>query len=705
MQPVTPRRTLLAGSLILTVCGAGAQGETPVDGPTLLKEVTVTGAREAQPVAETPATVNSVSGDTLRDARPAHPSQIMNQMPGVWVNITGGEGHQTAIRHPLTTNPVYLYLEDGIPTRSTGFFNHNALYEINVPQADAIEVTKGPGSALQGSDAIGGVINVLTRSAPLTPEFSASLEAGGHGWWRTLLTGGDTAGSDGARADLNLTHTDGWRDATAYDRQSAGLRWDRVSGSGALVRTVINYSNIEQETAGSSAISYQDYQTNPSINYTPISFREVQAVRVSTAYEKEDGASLVSLTPYARYDNMDLLPNWSLSYDPTVYNTRNSSLGLLAKYRRDFSPLRMRVIAGVDLERSPGSRYEQRIDALKTGAIYTSYTLGQTLYDYAVTYQGIAPYLQGEISPVEALRITAGVRYDTIRYDYTTRLAALDTGNWKRPADARIDYRHTSPKLGATYAINPRHNVFVSVSHGFRAPSESQLFRQGSALNTMGLQPVRANNYEIGLRAQPTQRIDYQLSLYYLSKKDDILSYRDPGTGLTQAVNAGETLHRGVEAGVGARLGSRWRLDTSLSYAKHTYQEWIVSGSADYSGNEMETAPRTLANTRLGYTPALLKGGTLALEWIVLGPYWMDAANTHEYDGHRLLNLRANLPLNAAWEVFGRITNVADRRYAESSSYTTSRGEEFAPGMPRTLTLGVQYHWKAGRAAATEPAA
>jgi outer membrane receptor protein involved in Fe transport len=81
----------------------------------------------------------------------------MGGVAGVWVSVTGGEGHQTAIRQPLNTNPVYLFLEDGVPTRSTGFFNHNALYEVNLPGAEGIEVTKGPGSALYGSDAIGGV--------------------------------------------------------------------------------------------------------------------------------------------------------------------------------------------------------------------------------------------------------------------------------------------------------------------------------------------------------------------------------------------------------------------------------------------------------------------------------------------------------------------------------------------------------------------
>ena len=83
-----------------------------------------------------------------------------------------------AIRQPITTKPMYLYLEDGVPTRSTGFFNHNALYEVNLPQSGGLEVLKGPGTAMYGSDAIGGVVNVLTRAAPVTPLFDATMEGG-----------------------------------------------------------------------------------------------------------------------------------------------------------------------------------------------------------------------------------------------------------------------------------------------------------------------------------------------------------------------------------------------------------------------------------------------------------------------------------------------------------------------------------------------
>src|SRR5215213_5757159 len=121
----------------------------------------------------------------------------MKRIPGVYVSQLSGEGHSMAIRQPITTKPMYLYLEDGVPTRATGFFNHNALYEVNVPQSGGVEVLKGPGPALYGSDAIGGIVNVLSRPAPPTPSAEASLEGGAYGYGRLLATGGFMRGGDG----------------------------------------------------------------------------------------------------------------------------------------------------------------------------------------------------------------------------------------------------------------------------------------------------------------------------------------------------------------------------------------------------------------------------------------------------------------------------------------------------------------------------
>ena len=153
-----------------------------------LGDVVVTASRENERRVEIPMAIGVIGGEEIRQVRPAHPSEIMNRIAGVWVNVTGGEGHMTAIRQPITTDPVYLFLEDGIPSRSTGFYNHNALYEINLPQADRIEVSKGPANALYGSDAIGGVVNVSTRAASKVPEASLTAEGSRFGFGRTLAT-------------------------------------------------------------------------------------------------------------------------------------------------------------------------------------------------------------------------------------------------------------------------------------------------------------------------------------------------------------------------------------------------------------------------------------------------------------------------------------------------------------------------------------
>jgi len=672
----------------------GMAGEARVslvldDQAVMIEAMVVSASRESQRLVETPASIGIVRGAEIRSRGVAHPSEIMKMIPGVWVNVTGGEGHQTAIRQPLTTSPVYLYLEDGVPTRSTGFFNHNALYEINIPQSDRIEVTKGPVTALYGSDAIGGIVDVGTRAPSAGGEVEASVEGGSFGWQRLLVTGSNTIGDNGVRADLNVTRTDGWRDATGYKRQSATLRWDRPMGALSSLRTVATFSNIDQNTAGSSAVSAEDYLNNPTVNYTPISYRAVRAFRLSTEYARLSENRLFTVTPFVRWNEMELLANWSLTYDPTVYTTGHNSVGLLAKARQDFAPLRGRLIAGLDLDYSPGFRDETRLTPTRVSGIFTSYTAGDRVYDYDVTYRALSPYLQAEASPLPRMRMVAGLRYDVMGFDYTTKLDPISTGRHRRPENTSVDYQHLSPKLGATYEIGEPLNLFVNYGHGFRAPSEGQLFRQGQSLNTVGLEPVKVDSYEAGARGLIANRVSYTLTGYHMTKHDDILSFTNPD-GSTENLNAGETLHRGVEVGLGADLFAGLRLDVAYSRAKHTYEEWSPRAGTDLGGNEVETAPRTLANAALSYAPSFYADSRFAVEVTRVGSYWMDPQNTHRYEGHNLVNLRAALPVTGSVSVFGRLVNAADERFAESASYTAARGEEFAPGMSRTLYLGIQ---------------
>ena len=664
-----------------------------------LEEVVVTGTREEEPLKEKPQTVGVIKQKEIKDTKPSHPSEIMNRIPGIWVNVTAGEGHITSIRQPLTTNPVYLFLEDGIPIRSTGFFNHNALYEINIPGAERIEVTKGPSTALYGSDAIGGTINVLTRPSPLKPEIEINPEIGSYGWYRLLASGGNTWGNNGFRLDLNNTHSDGWRERSGYDRQSATLRWDRTVGTTASAKTIITFSNIDQKTGGSNGLLKSDYESKPWYNYQTFDFRKVKALRISTEIEKEiEKDILLSFIPYFRWNEMDLLPGWGIFKSGSAYygyhsETKFYSLGLLSKYRQDFKPMKTRLIAGMDVDYSPGEYFERRIQAYKTGDKYTSYTYVTSTtnnYDYDAAFTGISPYVQAEFSPVQKLRLTAGARYDNLSYDYETHLAP----NSNRPADTKKTFTHLSPKAGLTYEFTKDISGFLSYNHAFRVPSAGDLFRgnSGTASTAVNLKPIKVNSYETGLKGKIADIFTFDASLYYMTKKDDIVSYR-PSTGVTERRNAGETEHKGVETGLGIKPLKEIELNTSYSYATHKYKTYSVSPAIDYSGKEMPQAPRQIINTRLVYKPALLKGGIAELEWVRLGKYWLDDANTEKYNGHDIFNMRASYYITKQWEVYAKAINITDKLYAERASKSGADSALYAPGQPRTFFAGITYNW------------
>jgi len=264
-------------------------------------EVTVTATREETLVSETPDAISVISQKNINFVKPSHPQEIMSQIPGVSVNITNGEGSAINIRQGFTTSPVYLFLEDGIPTRATGNFNHNALYEVNIPGSGGLEVTRGIGSALYGSDAIGGTINVLTKKPSDTQKKDLSIELGGYGYKR-MLGGFDTGlieQNNAFRGDINLTSTDGWRNKTGYERQSMNLRWDNSKQNNSYTKTIFGYTRIDQETGANSALPYEYYANNPKTNLRSIAYRKVDALRIfsSSTFILGDGEEL-SFTPY-----------------------------------------------------------------------------------------------------------------------------------------------------------------------------------------------------------------------------------------------------------------------------------------------------------------------------------------------------------------------------------------------------------------------
>ncbi|MGH8397258.1 MAG: TonB-dependent receptor plug domain-containing protein, partial [Gammaproteobacteria bacterium] len=275
-------RVEVALLIVLSVCVAfAAQAD---DNTVQLGRVTVTDTGAPVPVRILPDNTVRVDNDTLTLIGATQPAQLFSAVPGAWVTQGSGQESLMALRSPLLTGAgacgAFLLMEDGVPIQPAGFCDVNAMFEINTEQADALEVIRGPGSVLYGSNALNGIVNVLTRAPQYVPQNSASLEHGSNDYTRLETSLGNWNGSDGYRMSANAAHDGGFRAGSGYDQQKLTLRLDH-DDSTLSRETLLEATNLNQDTAG--YIYGLDAYEDPALRYsnpTPGAYRDAQSYRL-----------------------------------------------------------------------------------------------------------------------------------------------------------------------------------------------------------------------------------------------------------------------------------------------------------------------------------------------------------------------------------------------------------------------------------------
>ncbi len=715
---ISPLAALVLSASLSPGVSAQALVDVPDAAAPILETIVVTASGSANTLADTAASIGVISDADIEAVNPTHAAELMNRIPGVNIVQLGssGSGVMAAIRQPMSTSPVYLYLENGVPTRAAGFFNHNALYEVNLSGASGVEIIKGPGSALYGSDAIGAVVNTLSGRPPKEDQLSLNVEGGEDGYQRVQLKGAKLTANHGFTGSLAIVDNDGWREQTSSERSSFTGSWNTNIGDNWRVNTVFTGTILDFESGG-SGLSYEDYKQAPEQFGNLVGYRDVRTFRISSAFERDFANSTLSITPFLRSNDLDYVATWTLntgrvspppswcpscpssldSQDAHINESGHDSIGALLKwdYRLDDGSF---VVTGLDVDYSEGYQKQTYIERTDTdsGAYWMAYTPAGLLYDYDVDVLSLSPFVHYENQLTSALRLNAGLRYDYSRYDYQDNMgSAVVDPLHLRPEDQSVEFNHLSPKLGFTYQFSDDINGYASYRHAFRVPSSGQLFRSGSTADSTDLDPVKVDSFDIGLRGNLTDRIAFDSSIYYMLKEDDILSVLDGATGVRRNTNAGETEHYGIELGLDFMLSETIDLYIAYTQSEHKYKDW-KDLSGDYSDNDMPNAPESFANVRLRYGPSWLNGGRFELEWIHQGEHWIDESNSDDgnstdrdiYDGHDLLNLRANYVLSPKLEVSLRVLNLSDELYAES---TGKWGPTYTPGRPRQAFVGAKY--------------
>jgi len=670
-----------------------------------LETLVVTATREERIKRDLPESVTVFDQTDLEEVSPSHPSEILNRASGVYVNNLGGEGHMTAIRQPITTRGVYLFLEDGVPVRPTGFFNHNALYEVNIPQSGNLEVVKGPGSALYGSDAIGGMINSISAAPPKETTYRINAELGSYGWKRTLLSAGGSSGRHSANVSLNYTDNEGFRDEADYDRSSLSARWD-VDMDNVRIKTLLSYTQVDQ--SGTSSLEEDDYENDTEKNrfHGDTGFRDVEALRLSTDFAIDvSDAGLLSVIPFYRNNTTKMAPSWMVIYDPNERESQFQSFGVLSKYRHDFSN-NIQFIAGLDVDYTPSTYQEEAVNHTLDGDIYVGYEgLGNKNYDFEAEQTSLSPYLQLELELVEKLIATVGVRYDYFKIQYEDQLDESVPNSvfipqlgypvtHLRPEDQDVSFDQVSPKFGLVYQFNEKYDTYFNYRHAFTIPSVGTLFRSGSTLNTDELEPIKAESLEIGFRGFVNAWFAYEIAVYHMTIEDDLVSVVNGSE--RNIYNAGETEHNGVELSFTGDITQELAYALAFTKTEQTYEKFSYTccfprQNVDVSGNDVGKAPETIGNLTLAYEPMALEGLRMEVEWEHLGEYFTDETNTSTYDGHDLYNFRVSYRANDNFEVYGRVQNLTDELY---STYTSNQVGDpdisYRPGLPRSFYAGVR---------------
>ncbi len=670
-----------------------------------LETMVVTGSRVESRLFDTPLAISKIARDEIDSRHAAFTGEVLNKVAGVYMSDLGNEQHSMSIRQPITTNAVYLYLEDGIPIRPLGLFNHNSLYEVNLESSGSIEVIKGPASSLYGANSVGGTVNFLTRAPSRATTAELGLQGSDQGYWRTSADLSGTEGDLGGRLSAYVSRRDGgWQDHNDADKESISGRGDWQLNDSTVVKGLLNYSHLYTDMPGS--LFTQDYKERPGFSYNRFTYREVEAARASIAVDGdwlERGNSLI--TVYARDNSTEQLPSYLIfnTGNPAVSTGRFNdndfkSLGIDARQTLSFDLADSRFIAGVTVDRTDNEYIEDTLSVTRDPATgqYLDYAFVAHRRDYQVDLANEAIYTQLEFTPVVDVRVVVGARYDAIEYDYTNNM--VPSSSTGAPSETR-DFEHVSPRIGATWSPSVDHSFYVNVSEGFLPPEISALYGRLQAPN---LTESIFLNREIGWRGLFLDGdLALDAALYRLDGDDEVVNYTI-APGNSEPRNAGSTRHQGVELGAVWQFAEQWQLTVASAWSEHEYREYRVSPTLDYAGREIPAAPEWIANSELRWQPAALPGLTLALEWVHLGDYWMDNANTVRYDGHDLANLRASWQ-HDAWEWWAKGQNLGDVHYAETAAssypgvgiYNPDTQDTYTPGAPRTVSVGVNYRFGA----------
>lgn len=613
----------LAGTLI-ALTAAGAEAQQP--GRTL-PDTLVTATRTDTPIEQVGSSVTVITAADIerRQYRTVH--DALNAVPGLRVVQLGGPGRQTSVFARGANSNHVLVLVDGLeandPSTPNGAFDFAHLMTENI---ERIEIVRGPQSTLYGSEAIGAIINVITKKGKGTPRASARIEAGTRAsvqpaaavegaWGRVngsasatyFSTGGESAVSNRVRPVGALEEKD------ASENISASMRVGVDFGEASEVALIGRYVRADRDLDTSAE--------DP--NARSIDSNQSLRLQGKTRLLDSMWEPTVALN-YSRYDRDTYNDPDSLS--ATFQNTGDTGIKYKAEMQNDIKLGNDHVVTlGFEIERDE----LHEITHTDFGGFIID---GST--DASVANKAI--YLQD-------------------RFNY---------GRFSTTVGGRID-RHGSLDDKATYRIAPVVRIpetdtrlKAAYGTGFRAASLFELY--GFTINNFGgvfrgnpnLQPEESRGYEAGFEQSVLDSRVRFGAVYFNNDIANLIS-----CGFTTCTNVLQADTWGAESFFAVDVTDKveTRVDYTFTRVENTTKQFIGA---------LTRRPKHKVDAEVVYRPTREAQVTFGAAFI--GPAtdvdFVTGAPAYK-GGYTLFNVAGSYQLSDRWEVFSRIVNLFDRQY------------------------------------------
>lgn len=692
---------------VLALTGAGSvSAETPVY---TLKGITVTANRQAERLQDVPANVQVVTEKDIQKRNVQNTAQAVAMVTGV----SASQSVEGTVNLRGYDSPNILVLVDGQPmnTAWNGDVDWNMIPVENIRK---VEVVSGGQSALYGGRAVGGVINIMTKTQKQDGlHGAATVSYGSNATVNQNYNVGFKKDKFDFGAFYGSMNTHGWKDydasvigsgkAKGYDSDAEGNAIIGKRGSKKVLNESFGFNmgysfNDSQKLTYKYTHSIYDWKYEDPISYiegadrwkgtigenqmsySPSSFLGKRGWRAynlhSLTYNDKDNGihAHFGLTDYYKdgYITPDKTVNPAKDFDgkgkKTSYPSKSWNMDLNKRWALGAHNLLAGVSYGQD-------KFNETISSVTDWKSWNSSGTVDQKAGGKDKYWSL--YAQDKWNFAPKWTAYIGGRYDHYRkyggYDSKIYAGKEDLSSGK-------SYEKFSPKLSLDYAANRDTNFYLSYGKSFNTPILYQLFRYSNFMGrniypNKDLEPETTDTWELGMKQKIGSKTDIHADVFY-AKTKDYIRLNDSDKKHEFYENAGDAKTHGFEISLNQHHSDAW-----TSYINYTWQTGKVEGKKNYD------IPRHLLHLGTTYSK---NPWTVNLD----GMFISDRTEAGEESGHFkardayfLMNLSTNYQFNKNFGIQFAVNNLFDREYYDEDI----SNNHYYIGDGRTYTLTARY--------------